>query len=121
VTATGEDDDLAMRKYEEKDFSGALADFERTLAKDPDNYNALFYSAVSYLSTGQTDKAIINLNKVLLKKDGALYDAAQWYLSLAYIKNKDTKNARKNLVELQKNSNSRYQKQADETLKAIEK
>ena len=124
-TKTGADDgdmaDIAMQKYEQKDFAGANEDFEKTLAKDPDNYNALFYSAVSYLGEGKTDKAITNLNKVLEKKDGEFYDAAQWYLSLAYIKKSDTQNARRNLTELQKNSRSRYQKQADETLKQMEK
>lgn len=113
--------DVGMQKYQQKDYAGAAMDFETTLKNEPDNYNALFYSAVSYLSTGETDKAIVNLNKVLLKKDGELYDAAQWYLSLAYIKKNDTESARKNLIELQQNSKSRYQKQADETLKQIRK
>lgn len=116
-----DDTDLAMQKYEQKDYAGAAMDFETTLKKDPNNYNALFYSAVSYLSTGETDKAIIHLNKVLEKKDGELFDAAQWYLSLAYIKKNDTQNARKNLVELQKNPKSKYQKQADETLRDMQK
>lgn len=113
--------DIAMQKYEQKNYAGAAEDFEKTLAKEPNNYNALFYSAVSYLSTDQTDKAITNLNKVLEKKNGELYDAAQWYLSLAYIKKNDTQNARKNLIELQNNSNSKYQKQADETLREMKK
>ncbi len=121
-SAMGADDkDMAMQKYEQKNYAGATEDFEKTLTKDPNNYNALFYSAVSYMSTGQTDKAIINLNKVLAKKDGEFYDAAQWYLSLAYIKKNDTQNAKRNLSELQQNSRSRYQKQADETLKQMNK
>ncbi len=121
-TATVTDDsDLAMQKYEQKDYVGAAMDFEAALKNDPNNYNALFYSAVSYLSTGETDKAITNLNKVLEKKDGDLYDAAQWYISLAYIKKKDTQKARKNLTELQQNPKSKYQKQADETLKEMRK
>lgn len=112
---------FAMEKYEKKNYSGAIEEFEKILAKDPDNYNALFYSSVSYLSTGQTDKAITNLNKILEKKDGEFYDAAQWYLSLAYIKKKDSLNARKVLMEVQKNFKSKYQKQADETLKKMNK
>ncbi len=121
LIAGSDDADLAMKKYEQKNYPGAAEDFEKILAKDPNNYNALFYSAVSYLSTGQPDKAITNLNKVLEKKDGELYDSAQWYLSLAYIKKSDTQNARKNLTELQKNSKSKYQKQADATLREMQK
>lgn len=118
---TDDDSDKAMQKYEQKDYSGAAVDFEAALKKDPNNYNALFYSAVSYLGTGETDKAIANLNKVLEKKDGEFFDAAQWYLSLAYIKKNDTQNARKNLAELKRNSKSKYQKQAEQTLNEMRK
>lgn len=113
--------DAAMDKYDRKDYAGAVNDFEETLKKNPSDEKALFYSAVSYLSLGQTEKAVTNLTKVLQNKNGEYYDSAQWYLSLAYIKNNDTKNARKNLQELQNNSKSRYQKQADETLKEMKK
>lgn len=111
----------AMERYEQKDFRGAIADFERTLSNEPGNYNALFYSAISYLSTGETDKAVANLNKVLENKEGEFYDAAQWYLSLAYIKKNDPQNARKILTELRKNTKSKYHKQAEETLEMIRK
>lgn len=112
---------VAMQKYEQKNYQGAAEEFEKILAKEPNNYNALFYSAVSYLSLGQTDKALTNLNKILEKKDGEFYDAAQWYASLAYIKNNDRPNARKNLMELKNNSDSKYQKQASETLNQMQK
>lgn len=113
--------EAGMIKYDKQDYAGAVGDFEATLKQNPGDEKALFYSAVSYLSLGQTEKAVINLNKVLENKSGPYYDSAQWYLSLAYIKNNDTRNARKNLVELQNNSKSRYQKQADETLKEMQK
>lgn len=111
----------AMNKYDKQDYAGAIIDFEQALKINPNDEKALFYSAVSYLSLGQTDKAVTYLNKVLQNKGGAYYDSAQWYLSLAYIKNNDTKNARMNLMELQNNSKSKYQKQADQTLKEINK
>ncbi len=113
--------DTAMKKYNNKDYAGAAGDFEKVLKKSPNDEKALFYSAVSYLSLGQTDKAMVNLNKVLLNKTSEYYEAAQWYLSLAYIKNNDTKNARSNLTIIQNNSNHRYKQQADETLKQLNK
>jgi hypothetical protein len=113
--------DSAMSKYDKQDYSGAITDFEKTLKQKPNDEKSLFYSAVSYLSLGQADKAIIYLNKILQNKNGQYYDAAQWYVSLAYIKKNDAQNARRNLIELQNNSNSKYQKQADETLKEMKK
>ena len=113
--------DIAMNKYDGKDYPGAARGFEKVLEKTPSDETALFYSAVSYLSLGEADKAIANLDKVLQNKNGKYFDDAQWYLSLAYIKKQDTQNARKNLQQLQNNSKSRYQKQADATLKEMTK
>ncbi|TAL62481.1 MAG: tetratricopeptide repeat protein [Bacteroidetes bacterium] len=113
--------DNAMMKYDKQDYVGSLNDFEERLKQNPNDEKALFYSAVSYLNLGQTEKALTNLNKVLQNKTGDYYDSAQWYLSLAYLKNNDTKNARINLQELQNNSKSKYQKQANETLKEMQK
>ena len=113
--------DSAMIKYDKQDYGGAINDFEKTLKQNPNDEKALFYSAVSYMSLGQTDKALVNLNKILTNKNSKYYEDAQWYSSLAYIKNNDTKNARMNLIPLQNNSKSKYQKQADETLREIMK
>ncbi|MBI3501516.1 MAG: tetratricopeptide repeat protein [Bacteroidetes bacterium] len=113
--------DSAMVKYDKQNYSGAVTDFESALKQNPNDEKALYYSAVSYLSLGQADKAITNLNKIVQNKNSKYYDDAQWYLSLAYIKNNDMKNARMNLIPLQNNSKSKYQKQADETLKEMKK
>lgn len=113
--------DSAMIKYDKQDYGGAVKDFERTLKQNPNNEKALFYSAVSYMSLGETDKALVNLNKILANKNSKYYEDAQWYSSLAYIKNNDMKNARMNLIPLQNNEKSKYKKQADETLEQIKK
>ncbi len=113
--------DAAMQKYNTKDYAGAANNFEEVLKQNPNGEKALFYSAVSYLSLGQTEKTVAHLNKVMQNQNSEYYDAAQWYLSLAYIKNNDVKNARANLLQIQNNSRSKYQKQADETLKEMNK
>lgn len=113
--------DNAMIKYDKKDYAGAVIDFEQALKQNPNDDKALFYSAVSYMSLGETNKALANFNKILANKNSTYYDDAQWYSSLAYIKNNDTKNARANLIQLQNNEKSRYKRQADETLKEMNK
>lgn len=111
--------DSAMMKYDKKDYAGAVVEFEKTLKQNPNDEKALFYSAVSYLSLGQADKALAYFNKIMANKSSKYYDDAQWYSSLAYIKNNDLKNARTNLQLIQNNEKSRYRKQADETLQQI--
>src|SRR5437870_4128571 len=59
----------AMSKYDKQDYAGAIPDFETTLKKNPNDEQALYYSAVSYMSIGQPDKAITNLNKILQNKN----------------------------------------------------
>lgn len=113
--------DSAMIKYDKQDYGGAVKEFEQALKQNPNDEKALFYSAVSYMSLGQTDKALVNLNKILANKNSKYYEDAQWYSSLAYIKNNDLKNARMNLIPLQNNEKSKYKKQADETLEQIKK
>jgi len=113
--------DSAMIKYDKQDYAGAVKNFEQALKQNPNDETALFYSAVSYLSIGETDKALPNFNKILSNKNSKYYDDAQWYSSLAYIKNNDMKNARMNLIQIQNNEKSRYKKQADETLEQIKK
>jgi TolA-binding protein len=111
----------AMNKYEEKDYAGAISDFEQLLKQKPADEKALFYSAVSYLGLEQTEKAIVNLIQVMQNQNSEYYDPAQWHLSQAYLKKKDIKNARTNLLQIQNNFKSRYRKEAGEALKEMQK
>src|SRR5665213_59090 len=106
--------DTAMKKYDEKDYGGAIISYEKVLDIDANNYEALFYSGVSYLSLNKPDKAIADLDKVLKKKDGQYYEAAQWYKALALIKLNDDKGAKKLLKEIISNGGT-YKSQANDT------
>jgi len=110
--------DTAMKKYEDKDYGGAVNSYEEILVKDPDNYDALFYSGVSYLSLDKPGKAIVSLNKVLKIKDGKYYEAAQWYKALALIKLNDDKEAKKLLQDIISNGKT-YKSQANDTFNQL--
>lgn len=107
-----------MEKYNAEKYSEALPFFEQTLAAEPSNADALFYSAVCYLSINQPDKAITNLDKVLALNKASYTDPAKWYKALAYIKKGDKKSATPLLEQLQK-GNSTYKQKAANTLKDI--
>lgn len=105
--------DKAMEKYKAGKHAEAVPLFEQALASDPQDTEALFYSAVSYLSISQPDKALANLNKVLAQNNSAYNDPATWYKALAYIKKGDKNSARLLLEQLQKGSSTYKQKAAD--------
>jgi hypothetical protein len=111
--------DTAMKKYDEKDYGGAINSFDKVLLSDAGNYDALFYSGVSYLSVDKPDKAIFDLDKVLNKKDGKYYQDAQWYKALALIKQKENKKAKALLNEIV-STGGKYKTQAEDTLKQLE-
>lgn len=110
--------DSAMNKYKLKDYQGAIVLFEKVLVNDPNNYYALFYSGVTYLSVNNPDKAIANLNQVLNNVDGEYFEASQWYKALAFIKKGNKKEA-KTLLKNLESSNGNFKIKAQETLKEL--
>jgi len=108
----------AMDKYDNNDYTGAIPLFEQTLKTDPDNYDALFFAGVSYLSANNPDKAISCLTKVSGIVKGEFYEASKWYLALAYIK-KNKNDAAKILLNDIIQMNGFYKTKATETLKEL--
>ncbi len=91
---------MAIQQYEAKNYADAIALFQNILINEPDNYNTLYYSAVSYLEINKPGKAIVNFDKVLMLKEGEFYEAAKWYKALAYIKKDEPETAGKLLKEI---------------------
>jgi hypothetical protein len=109
----------AMQKYQAGRYSEAVTLFEQALADEPANVEALFYSSVSYLAVNKPDKALANLDKVLLAKNHSLLEPAKWYKALAFIKKGDKKNARLLLEQIEK-ENGAYKQKAAEALKDLD-
>jgi hypothetical protein len=112
--------DSAMKKYDAKDFSNASVLFNKILANNKSNYNALFYSSVCYLSLDRADSAVINLDKVLKIKNGEFYQDAQWYKALALIRQDKKKAAKKLLNEIIANGGI-YKAKAEQTYIELDK
>ncbi len=105
----------AMQLYEAGKYAAANAQFEKVLAGDPSNEQALFYAGVSYLAAGNADEAIAKLKKLENKKNGAYYEAALWYQALAFIQKGEKKEAA-DLLEKVSKLNGAYKEKAAELL-----
>ncbi|MBX2892946.1 MAG: tetratricopeptide repeat protein [Saprospiraceae bacterium] len=89
----------AMTAYDAGRHAEAIRAFEAYLAKRPDSA-ARLYLGVSYLLSGQADKAIQPLSLASLSEEPPLKEAAFWYLALAYLERNNTLAARQALSEM---------------------
>jgi tetratricopeptide (TPR) repeat protein len=76
----------ALRLYEARDYRRALAAFEESLAREPNDPTALLYAGLSRLSLGEAQEAIPDLEKVLQLGKDELKVPAEWYLALAHLR-----------------------------------
>jgi clan AA aspartic protease (TIGR02281 family) len=84
------DTDAGMKCFQNKDYKGALAHFQKTLAISPTDYNSLYYSAVIYHQTGVLDKAKVHYAKLIQlypqSDAGKNAAAALGYIDPAYLR-----------------------------------
>jgi hypothetical protein len=110
----------AIRSYNEQKYAEAVAGFEQYLAIEgvSQTEDILFYLAVSYLGNSQNAKAI-ELFKDLSTKNHSMQPAAQWYLALSLLKDKQVAQAKKILLDIEKDSEHFYQSKAKAMLEKM--
>ena len=104
----------AFFAYDNENYKLAAETFDKL--QDHEDYKSSFtiYHGISYLAIGETDDAISILKSV--DEDAGMYNRAQWYLALAYIK-VDTPNETekaKAILENLSNTTAKFGKQARE-------
>ena len=116
--SAGNNNDEAMSKYREADFSGALVLFNEILDKDPNNIYIRYYMGLSCIETGQNGKAIKEFKYIIDQKNNLFIENAQWYLALTYLKDNQVKEAKSLLGQIINSSNP-HNKEASQILKRI--
>lgn len=106
----------AFFKYEIKEYAAAIEGFETEFEKTKEPYY-LFYMANAYLALGNTKQAIPLLEKHQSFKDD-FYEKSQWYLALAYLKEKN-KDKSIELLEEISTRNGYHHKEAKTLLQTI--
>ena len=105
--------------FREGSYNASLQYFEGINEVQPENGLARFYSGVSALQIGETDKAIEQLTIVRLN-DQSYYEHASFYLILANIKKGDKEEAKRLIEDLLKNEGSFYAGKAKAILEELE-
>lgn len=90
----------AMALYNRAEYAEALAIFTKISDSDPAYLSAQLYAGISYLSTGETQKAISALKAFDKQPEHTFYIHSRWYLALAWLKSQELEKAEKLLKEL---------------------
>lgn len=109
----------AVSAYNSQNFSTAIENYEKIIALNEQESEHLFFLGMSYLYDKNYAKAIEMLSPIAAAENGSKFNLeAQWYLSLAHLKNKNPKQA-KLLLEIIKNGTWNADK-ASQLLEALE-
>jgi hypothetical protein len=99
-------------------YGRCISKFEVLLKNSPDDVNARFYMAVSYVKLEMHSKALPLLDAVIESENNAFREEAEWYKALALIGSGD-KDEAKDLLKKISDDNTFYSKQAAEKLKTL--
>ncbi|HNE50039.1 MAG: hypothetical protein U0T31_05515 [Chitinophagales bacterium] len=111
------DEAAAIQAYESEDYFAAIKYYEKLVSNNPVNVKNNLFLGVSLLATNQPKKAIEVLSKFTASEE---YHAdIEWYLALAYLKNKDLQQAQIIFTALAK-EDSYYQTQSVEILNKLD-
>ena len=109
---------LAMQKYEARDYKTAISLFEQILNKDPEDLKAELYSGISNMEIQRFSEANRSFNKIINHDDNLYVEQAEWALAFSYLMNGNRKES-KDLFNEIANKDGYYQEDAQEIVKRI--
>jgi len=107
-----------FKKYENKDYSGALIIFNDILNKDPNNIPVQFYAGISNIESGKYRNALKPFNYISSHNHNLYVEKARWYAALCYLKLNEDSKAKEIFKEIS-TSNSSYKFKAKNIIKSI--
>ena len=99
-------------------YDKSIDEFQLLLDSNPNDINALFYSAMAFYQTGKYNSSIKNFNAVLNSSNSVFHPEAKWNLALVYIKTGEKQTAKQLLLDIAAEKGF-YAKVADEKLKTL--
>jgi tetratricopeptide (TPR) repeat protein len=110
---------LAIQLYDKGNYRDAISRFDALLQVDHNNTSAQFFMGLSYMELKVYHKAIQSFKAVLVNRDPAFMEHAEWYMSLCYIKINQVPKAAGILNQVAA-SNSFYRVRAADLLKKLQ-
>lgn len=107
-----------LAHFGKEKYNKALEEFQSLLESNPDDVNALFYSAVSFYKIGKYNNASKNLEAVLSNSNNVFHPEAKWNLALVELKTGEKTKAKQLLSEIV-TERGFYAKRAGEKLKGL--
>lgn len=108
----------AMAYYKSAQYTLALEEFNVILKEHPEEVNGLFYGGLSNYHLKRYDKAVKDLDKVLVNPKTEFNQEAKWYKVLTLIELKQTDTAKEILKEIV-DEKGFYKVKAEEKLKEL--
>lgn len=109
----------ALHSYERGNYKDAVRLFEELGESDQLDINEQLYYGLSLLMEERNVDAITQLQAVVADKTARYHQAAQWYLSLAYIKAQNRASGKRVLDEILEKPDHIYREKALELLEKI--
>lgn len=100
--------ELAFQTYEKKNYSQAIPLLEKINTPE-----GKFYLGLTHLAQGNTSNAIAILKPISEQSSHRFYQASQWYLALAFFKNKEVDKANGLVNLIRQNPEHQFYKLAD--------
>ena len=75
----------ALNKYHKKEFSVSISMFNEILIQYPNDLNALFYKGMAFYKLKKYNKAIKNLDKVVINDINVFHQEAEYYKALSLL------------------------------------
>jgi tetratricopeptide (TPR) repeat protein len=96
----------AISDYNSGNYDQALTQFEYLTEQDKTNYAAAYYQAMCYYYIGKKDSALIQLDKLINKKNNPFYELGMWQKAQIVEESNDKKHAVEIYHEIIKNNGS---------------
>ncbi len=106
----------ALRYYDSGEYKKAIPLLEKVVKEDNKDSLKLYYLSLCYIAENKPQSAIPILKNMLYSTKA---HEPEWFLALAYLKNKDYDLAKQTFEEMAQNTSDLYQKRAASGLAAI--
>jgi hypothetical protein len=100
----------AIKSYDAANYSDAMENFRMYMQNETASDAVILYYSISCMESGELSEAIARLESLSANTESLFCEQAQWFLSLAYLKNKNREKASRMLQSIVLNNSYQQEK-----------